>query len=582
MLDFAGESGTLAECPKLRQSSSMTRRLFQAALLFGCLLAITCGVTPAALGAQGRSRPNVIVILIDDMGWSDFGCYGSEIATPNIDALAKGGLRFTQFYNTARCSPTRASLLTGLYPHQAGMGHLDNMIRENSRGTTGRLREDCVTMAEVLGDAGYFTIMTGKWHLGQYHQENNTPPWKRGFMRTLNSAIGETYFPDQQQRREHGLHLNGKRYDLDDPIFGQDWYGTDLITEWGLKFIDEAKAAQKPFFWYLAHSSVHFPLMAPQEAINRYRGKYVAGWDKLREERHRRQIEMGLVDERWPLSTRPPDVRAWDSLSDADKDRFDHMMAIYAAMLDRVDRSIGRLVYGLKQRGLYENTLILLLADNGGNGESGPRGRLEGKQPGGPQSVVYLGQSWATLNNTPFRRYKHFTHEGGISSPLVVHWPAGIANERAGELEHQPGHLIDVMPTVVEIAGAKYPAEFKGNKIQPMEGVSLTAAFAGEPLNRPQPIFFEHEGNRAVRSGKWKLVMKYLGPWELYDIEADRTEQKDLIESEPEIAQDLIGKWEAWANRSDVDAWEGPKRNDWGEIPRPEAKQSAARAGNVN
>jgi arylsulfatase len=261
-------------------------------------------------------------------------------------------------------------------------------------------------------------------------------------------------------------------------------------------------------------------------------------------------------------------VRAWDSLSDEAQDRFDHIMAIYAAMLDRVDRSIGTLVAGLKERGMLENTLILIMADNGGNGESGPRGRLEGEQPGGPQSVVFLGQSWATLNNTPFRRYKHFTHEGGISSPLVVHWPAGMSQERAGELEHQPGHLVDIMPTVVEVTGAKYPSEYKGHTIQPMEGVSLTTAFDGKPLDRQQPIFFEHEGNRAARAGRWKLVMKYQEPWELYDILADRTEQNDLIDKEPEIAKDLIAQWEAWAKRSDVDAWQGPKRNEWGEIPR--------------
>ncbi len=524
------------------------------------------------ISAQTPQRHNVIVILIDDMGWSDFGCYGSEISTPHIDALAKGGLRFTQFYNTARCSPTRASLMTGLYPHQAGMGHLDNTIRENTLGTTGRLRDDCVTMGEVLRDAGYFTIMTGKWHLGQ---NNGTPPWARGFQQTLNSVLGETYFPNQKQRREHGLHFNGKRHELNDPIFGENWYGPDLITGWGLPLVVAAEAAEKPFFWYLAHSSAHFPLQVPQKDIDRYRGKYMAGWDKLRDQRHRRQVEMGLVDERWPLSKRPPDVPEWDSLSDEEKDRFDHIMAIYAAMIDRVDLSIGRLVAWLKKHGLFENTLIMIMADNGGNGESGPRGRLEGERPGGPRSVVYLGQSWATLNNTPFRRYKHFTHEGGISSPLIVHWPAGIPAERAGQLEHQPSHLIDVMPTAVETCGAKYPSEFKGLKIQPMEGVSLKAAFAGEPLDRQQPIFFEHEGNRAVRSGKWKLVMKYREPWELYDMEDDRTEQNNLISREPEIANDLITKWEAWAKRSDVDAWEGPKRNDWGEVP-PKDRQAAA------
>jgi arylsulfatase len=535
------------------------------------IIAILFASADNQLVIAAETRPNVIVILVDDLGWSDFGCYGSEIPTPNIDALAAGGVRFTQFYNTARCSPTRASLMTGLYPHQAGMGHLDSVVHENSKGTTGKLRTDCVTMGEVLGEAGYFTIMTGKWHMGGHR---GTTPWSRGFQRSLSSKVGEIYFPNQQQRRDAGIDINGKRVDHDDPVLGEKWYGPDLITEWGLKFVDEAKTAGDPFFWYLAHSSVHFPLQVPQADIDRYRGKYLVGWDKLRDERHRRQIEMGLVDAKWPLAPRPQSVPAWDTRREAAKDRFDHIMAIYAAMIDRLDRSIGTLVSGLKERGMLENTLIVLLSDNGGNAESGPRGRLEGEQPGGPQSVVFLGQNWATLANTPFRRYKHFTHEGGIATPLVAHWPAGIPNERNGKLEHQPGHLVDVMATVVEVTGAAYPTEFNGHAIQPMEGVSLLPAFAGQPLARREPIYFEHEGNRAVRAGKWKLVLKHRGPWELYDIDADRTEQNDLIEKEPAIAQDLIAKWEAWAKRADVGPWPGPARAGSGELP-PQRRQRA-------
>jgi arylsulfatase len=239
------------------------------------------------------------------------------------------------------------------------------------------------------------------------------------------------------------------------------------------------------------------------------------------------------------------------------------------------------LVSGLKDRGVLDNTLIVLSSDNGGNAESGPRGRLEGEQPGGPQSTVFLGQNWATLANTPFWRYKHFTHEGGISTPFIAHWPAGIPRERSGTLEHQPGHLIDVMATVIDITEATYPTEFKGNAIQPMEGVSLVPAFAGQPLNRQQPIFFEHEGNRAVRAGKWKLVLKHRGPWELYDMEADRTERRNLIDDEPEIAKDLIAQWEAWAARSDVGPWPGPERTDWGDERRRRPRQQA-NASNQN
>lgn len=545
---------------------------FDSRLLVGVLVAIYGGAisSSVALAAAKQSRPNLVIFLVDDMGWADVGCYGSEIPTPHIDALAKEGVRFTQFYNTARCSPTRASIMTGLYPHQAGMGHLDNEVHEGTRGTQGRLRDDCVTMAEVLNDAGYFTAMVGKWHLGQQH---GTTPWGRGFTRSLNSPAGGIYFPQQNNRSE--LFLNGEKKRKDDPMFGESWYSVGLWTDWGLKFADEANDAKKPFFLYVAQCAPHFPLMAPQKSIDKYRGNYKEGWDKLREARHERQIEMGLVDAAWPLSARPDEVPAWDSLSAEEQDRYDHMMAIYAAMIDRIDSNVGKLVAHLKERGVLDNTLILFLSDNGGNAESGPMGRFEGKRPGSSGSTVFLGQSWATLANTPFRRYKHFTHEGGISTPLIAHWPAGIPRERNGKLEPQPGHLIDLMATVVDITGAKYPTEYKGNKIQPMEGVSLMPAFAGKPLERKNPIYFEHEGNRAIRNGKWKLVMKLTGPWELYDIEADRTEQHDLMKVKPEMATKLAADWDAWAERADVDPWPGPARDNAGGVPKEKSGKKA-------
>lgn len=532
------------------------------------------GVINATHAADAPQRPNVVVILVDDMGFSDIGCYGSEIPTPNIDALAQHGVRFTQFYNTARCSPTRASLMTGLYPHQAGMGHLDNIVHEGSKGTTGRLRDDAVTMAEVLHDAGYLTCMTGKWHMGQQH---GTPPWKRGFDRVLNSPSGGIYFRKQPYRPE--IFLNGEKKMKDDPLFGEKWYSSDLWTDWGIKFIDEAREEKKPFFLYLAYCAPHFPLMAPPEEIAKYRGKYKQNWEKLREARHQRQIEMGIVDEAWPLSEIPDQVPNWDELSDEEKDRFDHIMAIYAAMLDRVDQNVGKLVEGLKERGELDNTIIFFMSDNGGNAESGPRGIYEGENPGGPNSRVFLGQSWATLNNTPFRRYKHFTHEGGISTPLIVSWPDGIPAERDGKLVKEPGHLIDVMATVVGVTGAKYPTEYDGHKIQPMEGVNLMPAIDGEELERANPIYFEHEGNRALRRGQWKLVMKLKEPWELYDIEADRTEQHNVIAEQPELAKELIADWEAWAKRADVGPWPGKARQEWGDEKGPgkKAKQKAKR-----
>ena len=535
-------------------------------------IAIAGGAVGArSVAAQVDARPNIIVILVDDMGWSDIGSYGGEIPTPNLDALAARGVRFTEFYSTPRCSPTRASLLTGLYPHQAGMGHLDTVIRPGSSGTTGRLNDRSVTIAEVLRDAGYFTAMSGKWHLGQ---QNGSPPWQRGFERVLSLRAGGMYFPNQNfqgggdeltRRAQEPLYIDGTPTPRDAPVFGTNWYATSLWTEFGLKFIDEARKANKPFFLYLAHNAPHFPLMAPADLIAKHRGKYTAGWDSLRTARYRRQIKMGLIDAAWPLSPREPVSPAWESLSNEEKDRFDHLMAVYAAMVEAIDTSVGVLVKGLEARGALDKTLILFLSDNGANAESGPAGHFNGTPPGGPNSNLYLGMNWAAVGSTPFRRFKHFTHEGGIAAPLVVHWPQGIPANRRNALERQPAHVIDVMPTLIDIAGAKYPREFKEQPIQPMEGVSLRPAFVGQSLRRTRPLFWEHEGNRAVRAGNWKLVSTYPDDWELYDLAADRVERNNLAARHPDIVKRLAAEWNAWAERAHVDRWPGPRRLPWGD-----------------
>jgi arylsulfatase len=528
-----------------------------------------------AQAAQQGTRPNVVIVLVDDMGWSDTGPFGSEIATPNLNRLAAGGVRFNQFYATPRCSPTRASLLTGLYSHEAGMGHLDNVIRRGSIGTTGRLNDESVTIPEVLHEAGYFTAMSGKWHLGQ---DNGTPPWVRGFERSLSLRAGGMYFPNQNytggdnaltSRAQEPLFLNGTATPRDAPVFGNSWYATYLWTDFGLKFIDEARQAGKPFFLYLPFNAPHFPLMAPAELIAKYRGKYKAGWDRMREERYQRQIKMKLVDAKWPLSPREADTPAWDSLSDQMKDRFDYQMAVYAAMIEAIDTGVGTLVKGLEQRGLLDNTLIFFMSDNGANAESGPEGRFNGDPPGGPNSDLYLGMNWAAVGNTPFRRFKHFTHEGGISSPLIMHWPRGIPANRRNAIESQPAHVIDIMATVTAVTGAKYPGEFKGHTIHPMEGVSLRPALEGRPLNRPRPLFWEHEGNRAVRSGNWKIVSLWRGEWELYDIAADRVERNNVAAQHPDVVKRLSDEWDAWAKRTNVDVWPGPALRPWGDNAPP-------------
>ena len=535
-------------------TTAITRRS-----LFALPFAHAFAATPAA-------RPNVIVMLVDDMGFSDLGCYGSEIPTPNLDKLAAEGLRFTQFYNTARCSPSRAALMTGLYPHHAGMGHLDPYIRKSSKGYTGKLSDECVTMGEVLGDAGYATSMTGKWHLGL---ANGTPPWKRGFERSLCSPFGELYFPGQTSPRTNNARLklfyNGNDIPTDSGEVGNNWYSPDLWTTYTLKYVDQAIAEKKPFFHYLAHNAPHFPLMAPAEDIARFRGKYKVGWDQLRLERHARQKKMGLLKSEWALSERPEDSPAWDSLTGTQKDRFDNIMALYAAIVSRIDKSVGDLVAGLKQRGVLDNTLILMMSDNGGNGETGPDGKVVGEPIGAVTSFVHLGMNWATLNNTPFRRYKHFTHEGGVATPLIAHWPKGISSTLSGRFVNQPGHLVDVMPTVLQVTGAKYPAMRNGSKIIPLDGASFAPAFQGKGWTRREPIYYFHEGNRGLRQGKWKLVMKYKGEWELYDMDADRTELHNLASTRPEMVKKMAAQWDAWAARTNGDEWEGPARNNWGE-----------------
>ena len=367
------------------------------------------------------------------------------------------------------------------------------------------------------------------------------------------------------RRAQEPLYLDGTPTPRDAPVFGQNWYATSLWTDFGLKFIDEARKANKPFFLYLAHNAPHFPLMAPAELIAKHRGKYKAGWDSLRDARYRRQIKMGLIEAAWPLSPREADSPAWESLSDEAKDRFDHLMAVYAAMVEAIDTSVGVLVKGLETRGALDNTLILFLSDNGANAESGPDGRFNGSPPGGPNSNLYLGMNWAALGSTPFRRFKHFTHEGGIAAPLVVHWPRGIPANRRNALERQPAHVIDVMPTLIDVTGASYPREFKGQAIQPMEGVSLRPAFVGQSLRRTRPLFWEHEGNRAVRSGNWKLVSTYPDDWELYDLAADRVERNNLAARHPDIVKRLATEWNAWAERANVDPWPGPRRLPWGD-----------------
>ena len=534
------------------------------------------------------------------MGFSDLGCYGSEIATPNLDALAAGGLRFTQFYNTARCCPTRASLLTGLYPHQAGIGHMVDS-KKGGPGYQNDLNQSSVTIAQALRPAGYRNYICGKWHVTPRAPDPANPskhnwPLQRGFDRFYGTIHGAGSFFDPNTLTRDNQFISPHA----DPEYRPaEYYYTDAISDHAVRFIREhaQQSADKPFFLYVAYTAAHWPMHAKPQDIAKYKGRYDAGYEPIRAARWAKAKQLGLVDPKWALT---PASGAWADVTD--KTFETRCMEVYAAMIDCMDQGIGRIIAELKARGQFENTLICYLQDNGGCAEGMGRGTQRpatpradeptlpplakdylqpdmipkqtrdgypmrqgyGVLPGGADTYIGYGREWANVSNTPFREYKHWVHEGGISTPLVAHWPKGISSR--GELRHQPGHLIDLMATAVDFAGARYPAELNGERITPMEGVSLRAAFEGRPLPRSQPIFFEHEGNRAAREGDWKLVAKGpAGKWELYNLAADRTETRDLAATEPARLNDLIGKWESWAKRAHAIPW--PHTPLYGETP---------------
>lgn len=527
--------------------SSLTRREFAASL-------------GAAFAAPAAKRPNIVLMMADDMGFSDIGCYGGEIATPNLDGLARGGVRFGQFYNTARCCPTRASLLTGLHPHQAGVGHMVDTGRQLP-GYRGDLNGQCVTIAEALRPAGYRTAMSGKWHVTPVTDSKHNWPMQRGFEKYYGIIHGAASYYDPVTL------VRGNEYA---PPKDKNYYFTDAIGENAVRYIDEYSKGKDPFFLYVAFTSPHWPLHALEPDIAKYRGRYKGGWDALREERHARMKKMGIVDGRWPLTPRDEKAPAW---ADApNKEWYERRMEVYAAQVDRMDQNIGRILGKLKETGADENTLVLFLSDNGGCAEElGPKaaarhipkvtpdGRpvVQGNRPevmpGGPDTYQSYGLPWANASNTPFRRYKHWVHEGGIATPLIARWPSQI--RKTGGFTQQTGQLVDIMATCVDAGGAQYPTERKGEKVQPMEGKSLLPAVrGGKPVERE--LYWEHEGNKAVRVGDWKLVSRYPGDWELYNLKTDRTELSNLAAAQPARVAELKGKWEAWAKRANVEPWD--------------------------
>lgn len=530
-------------------------------------------------------QPNIVLIMADDMGFSDIGCYGGEIDTPNLNGLAENGLRFTQFYNTGRCCSTRASLLSGLYPHQAGIGHM--MEDRKLQGFRGDLNRQCMTIAEVMKTAGYQTYMSGKWHVTPYRAKSDAPdqsnwPLQRGFDHFYGTIHGAGSFFDPNSLSRDNAYItpeNDAEYQPDQ------FYYTDAISDNAVRYIRRHDADQ-PFFMYVAYTAAHWPMHALEKDIAKYKGQYAEGWNAIREDRFEKARSLGLINDECQLS--PPSNIGWEN--ETEKQWRERCMEVYAAMVDNMDQGIGRIVSELQEKDIFDNTLVFYLQDNGGCAETyGLNNRSElppqrpamGKNelqtqmtpthtrdgrpvrfghvmPGPADTAIGYDQPWANVSNTPFREYKHWVHEGGISTPLIAHWPNGIAARN--ELRHQPGHLIDIMATCVDVAGADYPSDYRGEAITPLEGKSLLPAFDNKELDR-ELLFWEHEANCAIRVGDWKLVRKgnmrsgEVLPWELYDLRSDRSELKDLAQSDPDRVQDLAAQWEAFAKHARALPW---------------------------
>jgi arylsulfatase A-like enzyme len=519
--------------------------------------------------AGGQPRPNIVLILADDMGFGDLGVMGSEIRTPNIDSIAHRGVLLSSMYNAARCCPSRAALLTGLYPHKAGIGHMGANL--GTRAYQGYLRKDAATIAEILRPAGYRTLMAGKWHVGGDYWARRVDTWK----------VGDDEHPTPRQRgfdRFYGIidgtiNYFSPWYIMEDDrrveVSPTDYYFTDAISDKAIAMIEESTKDEKPFFLYLAHAAPHWPLQAPEANIAKYEGAYREGWDALRGTRYEEMQKRGILQHRWNLSPRDAGAPAWP---DAKHQLWESQrMQVYAAQIDRMDQQIGRVLDTLRRLGQLDNTLVLFLSDNGGcaefmreegwaqfypdvtnAGQKMTLGNRPDLRPGGPLTFMSYELPWANVSNTPFRLFKHYVHEGGISTPLLVQWPARISK---GGISQSPCHITDVMPTILEAAGVPYPNELASNAIQRPDGESLLPLLEGRRWARQQPIYWEHEGNAAARVGNFKLVRKFQKPWELYDMETDRTELHDLSKGNQAMLKKLTAAYEGWAQAIGVVDW---------------------------
>ena len=507
---------------------------------------------------QQKDLPNIVLIMADDMGYSDISCYGGEIETPNLDRLANQGVRFTEFYNGARCCPTRASLLTGLYAHQTGIGHMVGTDNDKP-GHNGILNDHCLSIAQVLKQNNYRTFLTGKWHVAKEDESDKKNwPLQRGFDNVFGTIKGGGNFFNPKSLNENEKPV----------ILSEDFYYTDAISKKAVEYIDKSlkETPKDPFFLYVAYTAPHWPLHAPDSTIEKYKGRFDKGWDVLRKERITRMKDMGIIKSGWKLTDRDPDIPSWDNAKN--KEWFLRRMEVYAAQVDEMDRGIGKIIDALKENNSLDNTLIIFLSDNGGcaeeiipewtnfiktllkdtvsrQGEEIRIGNHSDIMPGKENTFQSVGLPWANLQNTPFRLYKHYVHEGGISTPLIMHWPAGF--EASGELRHNPGHIIDIMATIVDVTHSEYPKEYNGKSITPMQGISLIPFVKDSSIHVDRNIYWEHEWNRALLNYPWKLVAKdQNSDWELYNLKDDRTETNNLANIEKEKVLKYSEEWKKW------------------------------------
>lgn len=535
---------------------------FKPVLLAGCCtIVLSQNACKTKHTGNNEQKPNVLLILADDLGYSDLGCFGSEIPTPNLDKLAREGVRMTQFYNSAKCCPTRASLLTGLHPHQVGMGDMveGRLLPDSTElpAYQGFLNNSCMTIAEVLKENGYHTMLSGKWHVGN---EQEHWPHERGFTDNYTLINGmSNYFNLDPWLKEDQFILLLDGNDTVTP--GEGFYMTNAITGKAVEFLDK-RPGEKPFFMYLAYTAPHFPLQALEEDIEKFRGTYLAGWDTIRQRRYEKMKSMGIISAENEL---PPPYQQneltpdWESLSRQEKDEFDARMATHAAMIYRMDAGIGQVIDKLEKEGELENTIILFLSDNGASKAAfylvdeliaDRSGKI-----GSEKSFESQGPCWANVSNAPLSLFKKYTGEGGICTGLIAYWPGHFA---PGVIENHPGHVMDIMPTLLDATASKYPDKFRGNSILPLEGQSLLSLLMNKEIPEERPICIEHMGNKSVRLGEWKLVYinnHHINPgseWQLYHLTADRGEQHDLSGKYPGKAEELKAIYQAWATHVGV------------------------------